>query len=291
MSVASESDLEKQPTRESRQVPHGFWLLNLLRVCSVVSLLSGFVASWATLVKSFGANKFFFFDATGHILLSSFCTFLIITQCSIFPSYFKTNWPVFARDASLVWQGLGEIGVGISLLANLNEEVASKDILGNSFNTLIIASGACLCLFGLLTVAASFVFSGSSVTARMARSIGNYRKVLNEHKKGKQRAMEISWSRNGSTPSIRSSIGTPAIPPRTYSGGQDRRGSDTSSVYSIGNPHLNYQNPGVTPPAAIHAKPYQNTRVIPGPSRQPYPNPYQQDSSRRGSSGRIGEVV
>ncbi|KAI5813411.1 hypothetical protein BZA77DRAFT_233336, partial [Pyronema omphalodes] len=132
----------------------GFWLLNLLRVCSVISLVSGFVASWATLVRSFGANKFFFFDAAGHILLSSLFAFLILTQCSIFPSYFKTNWPVFARDASLVWQGLAEIGVGISLLANLNEEVASKEILGNNFNTLIIASGACICLFGLLTLAA-----------------------------------------------------------------------------------------------------------------------------------------
>ncbi|KAA8903180.1 hypothetical protein FN846DRAFT_908226 [Sphaerosporella brunnea] len=162
-----------------RPTDRGFWALNVLRVLSIISLISSIVAAMTTLIKSFVATKFFFFDALGHIFLTGICIFLILSECSLLRDYFNHNWQVFSADASLTWLGVAEVGVGVALLGNLNEDFPSKASMGSSFNALLIASGVCVCFTGLASFIASFIYrvKSTSETARMLRSIKRRRKL------------------------------------------------------------------------------------------------------------------
>jgi hypothetical protein len=58
---------------------------------------------------------------------------------------------LFSKDSTLVWQGLALVAVGFCLLGNLNEDFASKEILGTNFNTLLVASGVITSMVGVCT--------------------------------------------------------------------------------------------------------------------------------------------
>lgn len=108
--------------------PRGFYILNVLRVCSVISLISTIVAETTTQIKTYngtmarprppvpppslirakltGDQAFILVDMVGQNITSAGCIFLIMSECSLAPKYYSRHWPHFARDAPLTGQGL-----------------------------------------------------------------------------------------------------------------------------------------------------------------------------------------
>ncbi|KAI5784592.1 hypothetical protein EDC01DRAFT_662632 [Geopyxis carbonaria] len=150
----------------------GLWTLNVLRACSIISLIMAIVASWATLVKSFVVTRFYFFDAINEVLLSMVCVFMLLSECSVAEAYFTKHWPLFSRRSSLVSLGIAEVMIGFTLLGHLNEGFASKQNLGNAFHSLLLSTGVIISFIGVCNFIASFVYRETSTgrTARMMRS-------------------------------------------------------------------------------------------------------------------------
>ena len=46
----------------------GYVVLNVIRVCNIICLLSVLAASFVMLVKTFVVSKFFFFDGVSHLI-------------------------------------------------------------------------------------------------------------------------------------------------------------------------------------------------------------------------------
>ncbi|PWW75266.1 hypothetical protein C7212DRAFT_322689 [Tuber magnatum] len=153
-------------------LPRGFYILNIIRCCSVISLLLAIVAASISLVKSFVVTKFYFFDAINNVFLSVFCGLLVMSEISVFQSYFDKRWPLLGSKSSLITIGVAQVVVGFFLLGNLNETAASKQNLGYSFNTLLTCAGVIVSFIGVVNFTASYVYSDSltHTTARMARS-------------------------------------------------------------------------------------------------------------------------
>ncbi|KAI9849580.1 MAG: hypothetical protein M1838_000122 [Thelocarpon superellum] len=152
----------------------GYVILNILRVMNIVALAAVMVASWVMLVKTFIVSKFFFFDAVSHIITSSISMFLIVSELSLFESYFSRNWPLLSPSSGFVGLGFAMIVVGVSVLGNLNKEATSQESLGLGFWRVVIASGIVVAVLGLLNIIASYVFRDSvlDVTARQVRAHG-----------------------------------------------------------------------------------------------------------------------
>ncbi|RPA95574.1 hypothetical protein L873DRAFT_1812688 [Choiromyces venosus 120613-1] len=165
-------------------VPRGFYILNIIRCCSVISLLMAIVAAGISLVKSFVVTKFYFFDAINNVFLSIFCVLLVMSEISVFPAYFDKRWPLLGSKSSLITIGISEVIVGFFLLGNLNETAASKQNLGYSFNTLLTSAGIIVSFIGVVNFIASYAYGDSMThtTARMARS----RRLMKAREKERQ---------------------------------------------------------------------------------------------------------
>ncbi|KAI9829224.1 MAG: hypothetical protein M1826_005819 [Phylliscum demangeonii] len=173
----------------------GWICLNVLRGMSIAALIMVNVASWIMLVKTFIVSRvrgpfpaqdtrapvdltheiqFFFFDAASHLITSCVALFLIISELDIFPSYFATNWPLFAPSSGLVSLGLGMIIVGVSTLGNLNKQATSQNTLGASFWRIVIAAGILASLLGIFNIIANYLFRDTdlAVSARQVRAHG-----------------------------------------------------------------------------------------------------------------------
>ena len=46
----------------------GYVVLNVIRICNIICLLSVLAASFVMLVKTFVVSKFFFFDGVSHLI-------------------------------------------------------------------------------------------------------------------------------------------------------------------------------------------------------------------------------
>ncbi|KAF8544050.1 hypothetical protein BDD12DRAFT_906776 [Trichophaea hybrida] len=111
--------------------PRGFYTLNLLRICSITSLLATIIATSTTLIKSFSGTRFFFFEATSHLFLTTICIFLLLSETSLAPRWFRKNWPLFSPDATLTWLGIAEVAVGMGVLGGVKDD-GRKDVVGRT---------------------------------------------------------------------------------------------------------------------------------------------------------------
>ena len=69
----------------------GYVVLNIIRVCNIISLIAIVAASFGMLVKTFQVSKFFFFDAVSHLI-----TGCLARKFSLSPSYkldLTIQWP------------------------------------------------------------------------------------------------------------------------------------------------------------------------------------------------------
>ncbi|KAL9125483.1 MAG: hypothetical protein Q9217_005325, partial [Psora testacea] len=62
----------------------GHIILNGIRICNIIALLSVVAASFVMLVKTFTISKFFFFDGVSHLITASISIGLLISESYIF---------------------------------------------------------------------------------------------------------------------------------------------------------------------------------------------------------------
>ncbi len=155
----------------------GYRLLNVLRPCNIVALLSVTVASWVMIVMTGVTGQFFFFDAIAHVFISSISMFLILTEVQLRPlkRYFERSWPVFAERHGFFWLGAAMVVLGCDMLANLNKPAFTVKNLGLPLWRVILAAGILSITFGIFNFIVTLVFRDgpANLTARMIRADGN----------------------------------------------------------------------------------------------------------------------
>jgi hypothetical protein len=118
--------------------------------------------------------QFFFFDATSHVITAFAGLFFIVSECSLFRSFYARNWPLLSPSHGFVTLGCAMMVIGLNLLGNMNKEATSQKSLTMPFWRLLVASGVLAVVIGLFNVIASFIFrdKARNITARMVRSRG-----------------------------------------------------------------------------------------------------------------------
>ncbi|KNG44897.1 hypothetical protein DDE82_004532 [Stemphylium lycopersici] len=152
----------------------GYIVLNVLRGLNIIALASVVASSVVMLIKTFIISKFFFFDATSHVITALAGLFFIASECSLFRGFYARNWPLLSPSHGFVTLGCAMMIVGLNLLGNMNKKATSQESLTMPFWRLLLASGILAIVIGLFNVIASFVFRDRSrnITARMVRSRG-----------------------------------------------------------------------------------------------------------------------
>ena len=158
---------------ESKRGP-GYIILNVIRVLNIISLLTVVVASWVMLVMTVKTSNFFFFDGVSHFITASIGLFLIVSELTLFKSYFAKNWPMLSVESGFVFLGMSMIVLGFNILGNLNKSATSVSNLGLPLWRIVIASGILSSLMGLFNIVATFVFCDTvhGITGRRVRSHG-----------------------------------------------------------------------------------------------------------------------
>ncbi|KAL8935276.1 MAG: hypothetical protein Q9216_005510 [Gyalolechia sp. 2 TL-2023] len=152
----------------------GYIILNVIRAMNIIGLIAVIIASFSMLVKTFIVSKFFFFDAVSHVITAALSMFLILTETSLFRSYFARNWPLLSPSHGFLTLGILMIIVGVSVLGNLNKEATSQKSLGTSYWRIVISSGILTLILGVANIFASYIFRQKKlgVTARQVRAYG-----------------------------------------------------------------------------------------------------------------------
>ncbi|KAG0652142.1 hypothetical protein D0Z07_1030 [Hyphodiscus hymeniophilus] len=152
----------------------GYIILNVLRVLNIIALLTVAISSWVMLVMTVKTSNFFFFDGVSHFITSVIALFLIVSELTLFQSYFARNWPMLSIDSGFVFLGMSMIILGFNVLGNLNKSATSVTTLGLPLWRIVIASGILSALMGLFNIIATFVFCDSvhGITGRQVRSHG-----------------------------------------------------------------------------------------------------------------------
>ncbi|KAF2736354.1 hypothetical protein EJ04DRAFT_171254 [Polyplosphaeria fusca] len=152
----------------------GFIILNVIRAMNITALGTVVASSVVMLVKTFIVSKFFFFDATSHVITAFVGLFLIVSECSLFRGYFARNWPLLSPSHGFVSLGCAMMVLGLNMLGNMNKQATSQETLGLPFWRLLVASGILSIIIGFFNVVASYVFRDKSrhITARRVRSHG-----------------------------------------------------------------------------------------------------------------------
>lgn len=80
--------------------------------------------------------------------------FLLISELSLFPSYFARNWPLLSPAHGFVTLALAMLALGLNTLGHLNKQATSQDSLGLPFWRVVIASGILVFILGFVNLAA-----------------------------------------------------------------------------------------------------------------------------------------
>ncbi|KAF2709178.1 hypothetical protein K504DRAFT_476576 [Pleomassaria siparia CBS 279.74] len=152
----------------------GYIILNVIRGLNIITLASVVASSVVMLVKTFIVSKFFFFDATSHVVTAILGLFLIVSECSLFRSYFAQNWPLLSPSHGFITLGSLMMISGFNMLGNMNKAATSQESLGLPFWRLLVASGCLAIIIGFFNIVASLVFRDKfrNITARRVRSHG-----------------------------------------------------------------------------------------------------------------------
>ncbi|KAL8931447.1 MAG: hypothetical protein Q9211_006956 [Gyalolechia sp. 1 TL-2023] len=152
----------------------GYIILNIIRAMNIIGLIAVIIGSFSMLVKTFIVSKFFFFDAVSHVITAALSMFLILTETSLFRSYFARNWPLLSPSHGFLTLGILMIIIGVSVLGNLNKEATSQKSLGTSYWRIVISSGILVLILGVANIFASYIFRQKKlgVTARQVRAYG-----------------------------------------------------------------------------------------------------------------------
>ncbi|KAJ4357637.1 uncharacterized protein N0V89_002213 [Didymosphaeria variabile] len=220
----------------------GYIILNILRVINIITLSSVVASSVVMLVKTFIVSKFFFFDATSHVVTALAGMFLVVSECSLFRGYFARSWPLLSPSHGFVALGCSMAVLGLNMLGNMNKEATSQKSLGLPFWRLLLASGILAIVIGFFNVVASFVFRDKArhITARRVRSKGaitlTEEPPMDWETDSKLKAFTISTHHTGTTNRTCSPMMRTGTPPRIGTPPVDM-GSPQPNVASPQNDH------------------------------------------------------
>lgn len=159
-----------------------WYILQVLRACNVLALLSVAMSSMIMVVKTNIVTNFFIFQAISHTITAGVATMLLISelpQPRFLANFYRNNWPIFStvdacnRGHSLAWLGVWMIAMGIWVMGSLNAQNLIDD-LSFPLWRLTLASGILAFVFGLFNLIVSLIFRNSAhgITARMIREHG-----------------------------------------------------------------------------------------------------------------------
>lgn len=160
----------------------GWYLLNVLRACNIVALLSVAVSSMVLVIKTDMITNFFIFQAVAHCITCGVALLLILSelpQPGFVKEFYRNNWPTFCtldisnRGHSLAWLGVWMLAMGIWVLGSLNAENLI-DKLSFPLWRLTLASGILAIVFSCFNFIVSIIFRDSprNITVRMIREHG-----------------------------------------------------------------------------------------------------------------------
>jgi hypothetical protein len=77
---------------------------------------------------------------------------LLISECSVFKSYFVRDWPLLSPSNGFNFLGFCMLVLGNNTLGNLNKEATSQKSLGLPLWRLVIGSGIVVFVFGFINI-------------------------------------------------------------------------------------------------------------------------------------------
>lgn len=80
--------------------------------------------------------------------------FLIISEASVFRTYFARHWPLLSPAHGFVALGLALLALGVNVLGCLNQKAHHADNLGLAFWRIIIGSGILVLILGVFNILA-----------------------------------------------------------------------------------------------------------------------------------------
>lgn len=133
-------------------------ILQVLRVFTLVGLLSVMASCWVLAIKISMDKPYFVFDAASLVFMSGIALFLALSELpfAFAKGFFSTHWPAFSQHCGLGWLGLALIMIGCNTLGKLNNSATEPDDIGMPWWRLVLASGILNLIFGVLNVLATF---------------------------------------------------------------------------------------------------------------------------------------
>ncbi|ROW04238.1 hypothetical protein VSDG_00850 [Cytospora chrysosperma] len=166
----------------ARWLGPAWWILQTLRVCNIISLLSIAASSVVMVIKTEIVNNFFFFQAFSHFITCGVALVLItseLPQPAFVREFYRRNWPIFStvdacnRGHSLAWLGAWMAALGVWTMGSLNADgLVGK--LSLPLWRLTLGSGILAVVFGSFNgiVSALFRNGPQGITVRMVREHG-----------------------------------------------------------------------------------------------------------------------
>ncbi|KAL4732596.1 hypothetical protein ACLX1H_001614 [Fusarium chlamydosporum] len=158
----------------------GMIVLQVLRVLTIISLLTAAAACWILVIKISRSTGWFFFEAMSLVLTSSATIFLVISELPFCKSYFQKHWPVFSDEHGLTWLGAGLLLIGSNILGKLNSPYNRDNKIGLPFWRLVLAAGILSITCGVLNIICSIILRDRDINARMIRADGSLARSKNE---------------------------------------------------------------------------------------------------------------
>ncbi|ROW06558.1 hypothetical protein VMCG_04313 [Cytospora schulzeri] len=166
----------------ARWLGPAWWILQVLRVCNIISLLSIAASSVVMVIKTVIVNNFFFFQAFSHFITCGVALVLIaseLPQPAFVREFYRRNWPIFStvdacnRGHSLAWLGAWMVALGVWTMGSLNADgLIGK--LSLPLWRLTLGSGILAVVFGFFNFIVSALFRNGpqGITVRMVREHG-----------------------------------------------------------------------------------------------------------------------
>ncbi|CEJ92506.1 hypothetical protein VHEMI08156 [[Torrubiella] hemipterigena] len=159
----------------------GYWVLQALRVFTVISLLAAVASCWVLMIKVDKGRTFFVFECISLFFTSVIAIALIVSEfpmVSFIRNYFRQAWPVLSESYGVGWLGAAMVVIGCNVLGSLNEPGFDPENLGSNFTSLVQAGGILCLIFGALNVLASLIWRDGKekITSRDIRADGSLAK-------------------------------------------------------------------------------------------------------------------
>lgn len=156
----------------------GYFILQALRVCTVITLLAASAGCWVLIIKVDKYKTFFVFQCISLFFTSFGCLFLI---CAEFPvikfvrHFYRDSWPVLSNSHGLGWMGAAIVIIGCHILGSLNEQGYDTDAFTGHFSKLVLSSGVLCIIFGVLNIICALIWrdGAQGITSRDIRSHGS----------------------------------------------------------------------------------------------------------------------